>query len=408
MKKVLALCLIVCLSLSLSPFRSVAEAGERWESLVGWGLGVLSTSYIAVNYIIPSLYASEFAELCRKERVTKDLLKDVLRLIIEYLQKPPDERADYLGRNQACLRQKYPEYAAGSPTPYPPDEIASQFQAVLQKTLPAQAGQIAKEFYAHRCATPAGAHFIEQNERNRKYFIACVQRYFRDSKNFEHIQRLDIDHFARAICGRILRSPSVRAEYENFLRDQIIKLPERQLLPIAIAFFNPQTLGDRIQATVVPRMLPCEAWFCTRYIKKFCNDEIAEQIALEFWNYRCEAFAGAHFVEQTDENRANVIARVKRYFRNSKNWEHIQNLDIDHFANEVLGERNIPRLPAVRAEYENFLRNQILNIPKIQALKHQIQALKHPVWNFLTKHKLLGCGATLLAARLIVWAMGGG
>jgi hypothetical protein len=98
--------------------------------------------------------------------------------------------------------------------------------------------------------------------------------------------------------------------------------------------------------------------------------ERAEQIALEFYNYRCTAYEGGHFVEQTEENRENVIARVKRYFKNPENWEHIQRLDIDHFANEVLGEKNIPRLPAVRAEYETFLRNQILNIPEIEALKH--------------------------------------
>jgi hypothetical protein len=74
-----------------------------------------------------------------------------------------------------------------------------------------------------------------------------------------------------------------------------------------------------------------------------------------------------HLVAQTEENRANVIARVKRYFRNSKNWEHIKRLDTEHFANEVLCFRDISRLPDVQAELETFLKDQIVKLPEIEA-----------------------------------------
>jgi hypothetical protein len=93
----------------------------------------------------------------------------------------------------------------------------------------------------------------------------------------------------------------------------------------------------------------------------------AERIAQEFYNQRCTAYEGGHFVEQTEENRANVIARVKRYFRNSKNFAHIKRLDIDHFANEVFGESKIPRSSAARAELETFLKDQIEKLPEIEA-----------------------------------------
>jgi hypothetical protein len=69
-------------------------------------------------------------------------------------------------------------------------------------------------------------HLVAQTEGNRANVIARVKRYFRNSKNFEHIKRLDIDHFAKAIFGRIVRSPVVRAEYETFLRNQKKKFSE--------------------------------------------------------------------------------------------------------------------------------------------------------------------------------------
>jgi hypothetical protein len=94
--------------------------------------------------------------------------------------------------------------------------------------------------------------------------------------------------------------------------------------------------------------------------------ERAEQIAQEFYNHRCTAYEGGHFVEQSDERRAEVVARVKRYFENPENWEHIKRLDIEHFANEVMGESKIPRSSAARAELETFLRNQIIKLPDIE------------------------------------------
>jgi hypothetical protein len=96
--------------------------------------------------------------------------------------------------------------------------------------------------------------FIEQTEENRKVFLPLVKGYFENPENVEHIQRLDIDHFAKAIFGRILRSPSVRTEYENFLRDQIIKLPERQPADIDVRFTD---------------------WLCPFFAKYFYDDERA-------------------------------------------------------------------------------------------------------------------------------------
>jgi hypothetical protein len=93
----------------------------------------------------------------------------------------------------------------------------------------------------------------------------------------------------------------------------------------------------------------------------------AEQIALEFWNYRCEPPGMEPFIEQTEENRKVFLPLVKRYFENPANWEHIQNGDIDHFANEVFGEKNIPRSSVARAEIEKFLKDQIVKLPEIEA-----------------------------------------
>jgi hypothetical protein len=87
----------------------------------------------------------------------------------------------------------------------------------------------------------------------------------------------------------------------------------------------------------------------------------AEQIAEEFCNYRCPMMYGEpHFVAQTEENRANVIARVKRYLENPANFEHVQNLNIDHFTNEILD--HILRSPDVRTEYKKFFKTQIINL----------------------------------------------
>ncbi|MDR3195534.1 MAG: hypothetical protein LBT58_01905 [Endomicrobium sp.] len=89
----------------------------------------------------------------------------------------------------------------------------------------------------------------------------------------------------------------------------------------------------RLQKTLAAKATAIQA-----YIQK-PPDERAEQIADEFYNYRYGTTAPTgHFVAQDDRSREYFVVRVKRYFENPENWEHIQNEDVEQFYRTAISD----------------------------------------------------------------------
>jgi hypothetical protein len=84
------------------------------------------------------------------------------------------------------------------------------------------------------------------------------------------------------------------------------------------------------------------------------------KIGKKFYDHIGAVGEGGEIVAKTDERREYVVSRVKRYFENPENVEHIKRMDAEHFANGVFG--HIP--PSREAKYraKTFFKDKIAKL----------------------------------------------
>jgi hypothetical protein len=132
-------------------------------------------------------------------------------------------------------------------------------------------------------------------------WVAGIKRYFENPANWEHIIDSDVEHIW---CN-------------------------------ALGYSTPLTGNELSRMRQFPRAFGLLATLPQAYIDLRAR---AGQIADEFYNYRCTAYACGHFVAQTEASRTHFVARVKRYFENPANWEHIQNEDVEQFYRTAISD----------------------------------------------------------------------
>jgi hypothetical protein len=84
------------------------------------------------------------------------------------------------------------------------------------------------------------------------------------------------------------------------------------------------------------------------------------KIGKKFYDHIVAVGEGGEIVAKTGESREYVVSRVKRYFENPENVEHIKRKDAEHFANGVFG--HIPPSREARAKYKTFFKDKIAKL----------------------------------------------